>query len=206
MTDIFENGKKLPLIDEFYSIQGEGFNTGKPAYFIRIGGCDIGCSWCDSKISWKADIHKLALVDNVIEKVKQTPAKSIVVTGGEPTSYELDYLSSKIIENNIEAFLETSGAYKITGKWDWICLSPKIQNPPLVENYEKAHELKVIVQNSNDIKWAEECAQKVNTDCILYLQPEWSKRHEIIYDIIEYAKNNPKWNLSIQMHKYINIP
>lgn len=206
MSDIFENGKKLPLIDEFYTIQGEGYNTGKPAYFLRLGGCDIGCSWCDSKISWKADMHKAESVDSIIEKVLKTPAKSIVITGGEPTSYNLDYLSNQLQQNNVETFLETSGAYKITGVWDWICLSPKIQTPPMYENYAKAHEIKVIIAKETDIEWAEKCSMKVGKNCKLYLQPEWSVREKMTSAIIEYIKENPKWNISIQMHKYINIP
>lgn len=206
MTDIFENGKKLPLIDEFYTIQGEGYNTGKPAYFIRLGGCDIACSWCDTKISWKADIHKLAETNEIVEKVVKTPAKSIVVTGGEPTNYNLTFLSSELQKNNIETFLETAGTNKISGIWDWICLSPKKQNPPLDENYAKAHEIKIIIAKKEDVKWAEKCSKKVGKSCKLYLQPEWSVREEMTKIILEYAKNNPKWKMSIQMHKYINIP
>ncbi len=206
MNDIFENGKKLPLIDEFYTIQGEGYNTGKPAYFIRLGGCDIACSWCDTKISWKADVHKLADYKEIVAKVIKTPAKSIVVTGGEPTSYNLDFLSEELQKNNIETFLETSGAYKISGIWDWICLSPKKQQAPLEENYAKAHEIKMIIAKPADIDWAEECSHKVGKNCKLYLQPEWSVREEMTNLIVEYAKNNPKWNLSIQMHKYVKIP
>ncbi len=204
--DIFENGRKLPLIDDFYTIQGEGYHTGKAAYFIRIGGCDIGCKWCDTKISWNADLHKLEPVDNVINNIKKTPAKTLVITGGEPLNYNLDYLCKRVTENNIKTFLETSGTNKITGKWNWICLSPKQQSPPFEENYKRADELKVIISEVSDIKWAEECSGKVNSDCKLYLQPEWSKSKSITYDIIDYIKKNPKWNISIQMHKYLKIP
>ncbi len=204
--DIFEKGEKLPLIDEFYTIQGEGYHTGKAAYFIRIGGCDIGCKWCDTKISWKADLHKLEYVDNIINNILGTPAKTLVITGGEPLNYNLDYLCSKVKSNNIKTFLETSGTKKITGKWDWICLSPKQQNPPLEENYKRADELKVIISEKSDINWAEKCSGKINSGCKLYLQPEWSKSKSITYDIIDYIKNNPNWNISIQMHKYLRIP
>ncbi len=206
MKDIFENGKKLPLIDEFYTIQGEGYHTGKAAYFIRIGGCDIGCNWCDTKISWTADIHTLADTDDIIEKAYLSEAKSIVVTGGEPLSYNLDYLCKKAKEKELQTFIETSGAYPMSGKWDWICLSPKKQKPPADENYLTADELKIIVFDDTDLLWAEECSDKVSKNCKLYLQPEWSRREENTPKIIEYVKKNPKWNLSVQLHKYLRIP
>jgi len=206
MTDIFEGGQKLPLIDEFYTLQGEGFHTGSAAYFIRIGGCDIGCSWCDTKISWRADLHKLADVEDVIEKVAATPAKAIVVTGGEPTSYNLNPLSKAIKENRLQAFLETSGAYPLTGEWDWICLSPKKQQLPQPEFYEIAHELKVIIQTEADFEHAESQAELFKNKQNLYLQPEWSRSKAMTPVIVEYIKSNPKWKLSIQMHKFIDIP
>ncbi|NPA67888.1 MAG: radical SAM protein [Chlorobi bacterium] len=206
MDDIFDGGRKLPLIQEFYSIQGEGYHTGKAAYFIRIGGCDIGCSWCDTKVSWNADIHSLANTDDIIEKAFLSEAKSIVVTGGEPLSYDLEYLCKKAEEKELATFIETSGAYPVSGKWDWICLSPKKQKPPLVENYAVADELKIIIFDDNDFIWAEECAAKVSGNCKLYLQPEWSRRDEKTPEIIEYIKKNPKWNLSVQLHKYLHIP
>ena len=206
MQDIFEKGRKLPLIQEFYTIQGEGFHTGKAAYFIRIGGCDIGCSWCDTKISWNADIHTLAETDKIIEKAYRSEAKSIVVTGGEPLSYDLNYLCKKAEEKKLNTFIETSGAYPLSGKWDWICLSPKKQKPPLSDIYKIADELKVIIFNDDDLMWAEECSEKVSENCKLYLQPEWSKREQNTPKIIEYIKKNPKWNLSVQLHKYLKIP
>ena len=206
MNDIFEKGKKLPLIQEFYTLQGEGFHTGKAAYFIRIGGCDIGCSWCDTKVSWNADIHPLAETDTIIEHAYQSEAKSIVVTGGEPLSYDLDYLCKKAREKNLETFIETSGAYTMSGKWDWVCLSPKKQKPPFPENYKTANELKVIIFNDDDFLWAEECSEKVSENCILYLQPEWSTREKNTLKVIEYIKKNPKWKLSVQLHKYLLIP
>ena len=206
MKDIFEQGKKLPLMQEFYSIQGEGFHAGKAAYFIRIGGCDIGCRWCDTKISWNADIYPLASTDSIIENAFNSEAKSIVVTGGEPFKYDLTYLSKKAKEKNIQTFIETSGAYPVTGEWNWICVSPKKQKPPLPDLYQKANELKVIIYNNEDFNWAEEASEHINKNCKLYLQPEWSKREENTPIIVEYIKKNPKWNLSVQLHKYLHIP
>ncbi|MCK5536904.1 MAG: 7-carboxy-7-deazaguanine synthase QueE [Bacteroidales bacterium] len=204
--DIFENGKKLPLVEEFYTLQGEGYHMGKAAYFIRIGGCDIGCRWCDTKISWNANIHPLADVDTLVDKIKGYPAKSVVVTGGEPTTYNLNYLCNKLKNEKIETFLETSGAYALTGEWDWICLSPKKNQPPRDEFFKKANELKVIIFDEDDINWAEENAAKVNSNCKLYLQPEWSMHKEWTPKIIDYVKQNPKWQISIQAHKFMHIP
>ncbi len=204
--DLFQGGKKLPLMEEFYSIQGEGFNTGKAAYFIRIGGCDIGCSWCDSKRSWQAGIHPLVEVDSIISRVVKSPCNSLLVTGGEPTLYQLDYLTSQSKKKELVLFLETSGAYPLTGHWDWICLSPKNQNPPLPEYYTKAHELKVIIHEFKDFLWAEEMAKRVHSDCHLFLQPEWSRKDEMIQAIIVYIRENTKWRISMQTHKVWGIP
>ncbi|MBN2662095.1 MAG: 4Fe-4S cluster-binding domain-containing protein [Bacteroidales bacterium] len=206
MDDIFEEGKKLPLIDEFYSLQGEGFHFGKAAYFIRIGGCDIGCHWCDTKYSWRADKDKLIDVDTLVKNVTSTKADTIVVTGGEPLTYELDYLTEEMYKANIQTFIETSGAYKLTGKWNWICLSPKKNAPPTNEIIPLANELKVIVIDESDFEWAEKYAALVNTNCKLYLQPEWSRRNFLTPKIVEYIKNDPKWNISIQAHKFMKIP
>ncbi len=205
---IFENdlGKRLPIIEKFYSIQGEGFNTGKVAFFIRIAGCDIACSWCDTKFSWNNHPEWLMNIDEIVDISSNYPAKAVVVTGGEPLSYNLDDLCKGFKSKNIDTYLETCGAYLLTGIWDWICLSPKKQNPPLSEIYTKANELKVIIQNTKDFIWAEENAKKVNSDCKLFLQPEWSKFGEIIDEVVEYVKANPKWNISIQAHKYMHIP
>jgi len=199
-------GKLLPLMEEFYTIQGEGFNTGKAAYFIRIGGCDVGCHWCDVKESWDANIHPLTPIEKIITNVLEWKAQSVVVTGGEPLIYNLEALTAELKKKNIETFIETSGAYALSGQWDWICLSPKKTMAPLPEVYTKAHELKVIVFNQHDFKWAEEQAAKVGKDCYLYLQPEWSKHAELLPQIIEYVKSNPKWMISLQTHKYMNIP
>lgn len=203
---LLNEGKLLPLMEEFYTIQGEGFNTGKAAYFIRIGGCDVGCHWCDVKESWDANLHALTPIEAIITNVLEWKAQSVVVTGGEPLIYNLDTLTQQLKNKNIETFIETSGAYKLSGNWDWICLSPKKTMSPLPEIYTKANELKIIVFNQNDFKWAEEQAAKVGQNCYLYLQPEWSKHIELVPQIIEYVKNNPKWMISLQTHKYMNIP
>lgn len=195
----------LPLMEEFYTIQGEGFHTGKAAYFIRIGGCDVGCHWCDVKESWNAKLHPPTLADTIVNNVKNN-ANTVVVTGGEPLMWQLDYLTESLQTNNIKTHIETSGAYPLSGKWDWICLSPKKTKLPLQEIYTKAHELKVIVYNKNDFKFAEEQASKVSENCELYLQPEWSKRESITPLIVEFVMKNPKWKISLQTHKYLNIP
>src|ERR1700752_5091983 len=204
--ELLTEGKLLPLMEEFYTIQGEGYNTGKGAYFIRIGGCDVGCHWCDVKESWDANIHPLTSTKKIIENVLAEKAKAVVVTGGEPLHYNLGPLTKQLKEKNIETFIETSGAYPLSGDWDWICLSPKKTSPPLPAIYTKADELKIIVFNKHDFIWAEEEAKKVGENCFLFLQPEWSKREEMTPIIIEYVKTNPKWMISLQTHKYMNIP
>ena len=203
---IFEGGNKLPLVEQFYSIQGEGFHAGKPAYFIRIGGCDIGCHWCDSKLSWNPEIHPLDDVKDIAEEVHRTPAQSIVVTGGEPSLYNLDPLCREVKSANVKTYLETAGTGDLTGRWDWICLSPKKQNHPSDVFYYKADELKVIIFEEEDIKWAEEAAKHVSEDCYLFLQPEWSQYKKMIHPIVEYIKANPSWNISLQAHKFMHIP
>jgi len=203
---IFEGGKKLPLVEEFYTIQGEGFHTGKAAYFIRIGGCDVGCSWCDTKFSWNPSLHPVVPVDQIVEHVVVQPAAAVVVTGGEPLMANMDYLTGKLKEKGIETFLETSGAYPLSGTWDWICLSPKKNAPPVGRIHKVAHELKVIISSEEDISWAIENGDKVDPGCKLYLQPEWSKRETILPMVIEFVKNNPRWMISLQSHKYMRIP
>ncbi|MBK9284800.1 MAG: 7-carboxy-7-deazaguanine synthase QueE [Sphingobacteriaceae bacterium] len=193
-------------MEMFYTIQGEGYHTGKPAFFIRIGGCDIGCHWCDVKESWNANLHPLTQVNDIVNEVSKSSANSVVITGGEPLIYNLEMLTKTLKSKNIATFIETSGAYPITGQWDWICLSPKKNSPPLEENYQYAGELKVIVHNKNDLAWAQQHAVKVKKETLLYLQPEWSKREEILPAIIDFVKSNPLWRISIQSHKYINIP
>lgn len=207
IVKITQNGEMLPVIESFYSLQGEGAQTGKAAYFIRIGGCDIGCRWCDSKISWNPNFHDLMPIDTIVEAVKQTPAKSVVITGGEPLSYNLNPLCDKLKEQRIKTYLETSGAHPYTGTWDWICLSPKPQSTTNPELFKKADELKVIIYNlEKDLKHAENYAAQVHSDCKLYLQPEWSRYKINIEKIVEYIKQNPKWQISLQAHKFMNIP
>ncbi len=204
--DIFEGGNKLPLIDEFYTIQGEGFHFGKAAYFIRIGGCDIGCHWCDTKYSWKADTDKLISIEEIAENVTKTKADTIVVTGGEPLMYNMNPLCNLMKQKDIKTFIETSGAHQLTGKWDWICLSPKQNAAPTDEIIPLANELKVIIYEQEDFLWAEKYAELVSKSCYLFLQPEWSRRHILTSLIVEYVKQNTKWSISIQAHKYMKIP
>ena len=201
-----EKGFSLPLMEAFQSVQGEGFFSGKSSYFLRIGGCDVGCHWCDVKESWDASLHPLVNVDGLIDKLKLIPAKDVVITGGEPTLYNLDYLCQILHSNGYQTFLETSGSHQFSGRWNWICLSPKKTLPPRPEVYSFAHELKIIVHIKNDFKWAEKHAEKVNSNCKLYLQPEWSNLNEVMPLIIDYVMKNPKWNISMQTHKFMNIP
>lgn len=206
MNKVPEDGSLLPLMEEFYTIQGEGFHSGKAAYFIRLGGCDVGCHWCDVKESWNAELHPLTSVETIVENASKYPAKTVVVTGGEPLLYNLDLLTKRLKEIGIKTFIETSGAYPLSGDWDWICLSPKKFKGPLSAIAPLAGELKVIVFNKSDFDWAEEHANLVSSQCKLYLQPEWSKAEQMTPQIIEYVKNHPRWEVSLQTHKYMNIP
>ena len=200
------DGTLLPLMEEFYTIQGEGYHSGKAAYFIRLGGCDIGCHWCDVKESWDAELHPLTSADKIIENASIHPGKAVVITGGEPLIYNLDYLTEGLQALGIKTFVETSGAYSLSGKWDWICLSPKKFKGPKMEVSLAAGELKVIIFNKSDFAWAEEHATMVSPNCKLYLQPEWSKSKITIPLIIDYVKQNPQWEISLQTHKFLNIP
>lgn len=210
MTDeqqiLFDQGRLLPLMEDFYTIQGEGYNTGQAAYFIRLGGCDMGCWWCDVKESWDATLHPLTLTDTIIERVLQYPAKAVVVTGGEPVLYNLDFLCGQLKQKGIVTFLETAGVRKLTGDWDWICLSPKKGSLPLLAYFGIANELKMIIHQESDLRWAELNAEKVHTGCHLYLQPEWSNYNFILPLVVEYIKANPRWKISLQTHKFMNIP
>jgi len=196
----------LPVMEHFYTLQGEGFHQGKAAYFIRLGGCDVGCVWCDVKDSWDASKHPQLQIENLKLKIKETLAEIVVITGGEPLLHNLDALTKELRVVGLKTHIETSGAYPITGFWDWICLSPKKFKAPLSEVAPFANELKVVVFNKSDFKWAEKYAAQVSQTCKLYLQPEWSKAAEITPLIIEYIKAHPKWELSLQIHKYINVP
>ncbi len=202
---LVNKGEMLPLMEEFYTIQGEGYHKGTAAYFIRIGGCDVGCHWCDVKESWNADLHPPTQTSTIVENAKKY-SDTIVVTGGEPLTWDMTPLTSQLKAEGLQVHIETSGAYKLTGHWDWICLSPKKIKIPTPEVYEKADELKVIVYNKDDFRFAEEQAAKVSKDCILYLQPEWSKRDKVVPEIVDYVMANPKWKISLQTHKYLNIP
>ena len=192
-------------MEEFYTIQGEGFHTGTAAYFIRVGGCDVGCHWCDVKESWNADLHPPTSADLIIENTRKY-ADTVVITGGEPLMWNMDYLTKNIRNKNIKTHIETSGAYKLSGIWDWICLSPKKTKLPLQEIYSEADELKMIIYNKNDFKFAEDQAAKVKGTCTLFLQPEWSHREKMTPLIVDYVMKNPKWKISLQTHKYLNIP
>ena len=202
---LIDKGEMLPLMEEFYTIQGEGFHSGKAAYFIRIGGCDVGCHWCDVKESWNANLHPPTDTDSIVNNAIKY-AETVVVTGGEPLMWSLDYITNLLRNKNIKTHIETSGAYPLSGKWNWICLSPKKTKLPLERIYSEAHELKIIITNNHDFKFAEEQAQKVSEDCELFLQPEWSKREKMTPLIVEYVMKHPKWKISLQTHKYLNIP
>lgn len=204
--DNISNGATLPVVEEFFSLQGEGFQTGKAAYFIRLGGCDIGCSWCDSRFSWNPRLHPVVETASIIDRVIDSGADSVVVTGGEPLMWTLDLLCNGLKNNNISTFIETSGAYPLSGKWDWICLSPKKNMPPTDEICKVANELKVIIQDNSDFEWAEKYSGMVTAECRLFLQPEWSRFDAIIPEIVNYIKKNPKWRISLQVHKYMHIP
>jgi organic radical activating enzyme len=200
-----EKGEMLPLMEEFYTIQGEGAYTGTAAYFIRIGGCDVGCHWCDVKESWNAELHPPTNTDLIVQNAKRY-ADTVVVTGGEPLTWNMQPLTKKLKAQNLRVHIETSGAYPVSGQWDWFCLSPKKTKLPVQDAYDVAHELKVIIYNKHDFIFAEEQAAKVNPNALLFLQPEWSKREEITPMIVDYVMKNPKWRVSLQTHKYLNIP
>lgn len=196
----------LPIMEHFYTIQGEGYYQGNAAYFIRLGGCDVGCVWCDVKDSWDATKHPLMPIEFLCAEVKKTAAKIVVITGGEPLMHNLTELTNALQTAGIKTNIETSGSHPISGSWDWICLSPKKFKAPLPETLQYANELKIIIFNKSDFAWAEEYAAKVAPTCKLYLQPEWSKEKEMIPLMVDYIKENPKWEMSLQLHKYINVP
>ncbi len=200
-----ELGLKLPIMESFYTIQGEGYYSGSAAYFIRVAGCDVGCHWCDVKESWDSNIHPVIsinmLVDNAVKH-----SKMVVITGGEPLMWNMNPLTKLLKQNGIKVHVETSGSNTLTGSWDWICLSPKKRKPPSDEVYLRANELKVIVFNKHDLIYAEEQSKKVNKKCILFLQPEWDKKDEMLPIIVDYIKKNDKWKISLQTHKYLKIP
>jgi organic radical activating enzyme len=197
---------QLPLMEAFHTIQGEGYHQGKSAYFIRLGGCDVGCHWCDVKDSWDMDRHPKQRIQDLVANAVNEDSPIAVITGGEPLMHNLDVLTDELRAFNIATHIETSGTHSITGTWDWICFSPKKFKKPVEEIFEVANELKVVIYNKSDFAWAEQHASKVNSNCQLFLQPEWSKREMIVPEIIEYVKNHPKWRISLQIHKYMDIP
>jgi organic radical activating enzyme len=196
----------LPLMEAFYTIQGEGAFTGTAAYFIRLGGCDVGCHWCDVKESWEAAKHPNTSIEDIIAPTGKCGEKVVVITGGEPLMYDLTELTQSLRSKGLRTHVETSGAYPLSGDWNWICFSPKKFKAPLAEYYAASHELKVIIFNKSDFKWAEEHAQRMHPEAQLFLQPEWSKANEITPLIVEYVKQNPHWRISLQTHKYLDIP
>lgn len=202
---LVEKGEMLPLMEAFYTIQGEGFYQGTAAYFIRVGGCDVGCHWCDVKESWNADLHPPTAVQTIVNEAKKY-SQTIVVTGGEPLMWNMLPLTQALKANAMRTHIETSGAYPLTGIWDWICLSPKKTKLPTEQALQNANELKVIIYNKNDFSFAEQMAKQVRPDCKLYLQPEWSKRERNTPLIVDYVMKNPQWKVSLQIHKYMNIP
>ncbi|GGH20050.1 7-carboxy-7-deazaguanine synthase [Dyadobacter endophyticus] len=197
---------ELPVMEAFYTLQGEGQHSGRAAYFIRLGGCDVGCHWCDVKESWDASIHPKFDIEAIVDGALQFPGRLAVITGGEPLMYNLDGLTSALQAAGFKTNIETSGVYPFTGHWDWVCFSPKKFKTPHRDIYKNADELKAIIYNKSDFDFAEEHAAKVSPDCTLLLQPEWSKQEVMLPLIIDYIKDNPKWKMSLQTHKFMNIP
>ena len=199
-----QKGEILPLMEAFYSLQGEGFYKGTAAYFIRLGGCDVGCHWCDVKESWAAEAHPLVPVDTIVTDAL-AHSKTMIITGEKPLMWNLDLLTEKLRAAGARTHIETSGAHPLSGTFDWICLSPKKIKRPVGDVLQKANELKMVIYNNNDFLFAEEMAAQVSPDCLLYLQPEWSKRNKVIPKIVDYVMAHPQWKASLQMHKYLEI-
>lgn len=197
---------KIPVMEAFYTVQGEGFHQGKAAYFIRLGGCDVGCHWCDVKESWDASQHPQRKVDEIVKEAAQFPGRLAVITGGEPLMYDLTGLCHALHRYSFSVHIETSGAYPLSGDLDWICFSPKKFKAPVPEIYDKADELKIVIYNKSDFRWAEQFAERVRPECKLFLQPEWNVSNKVLPLIIDYVKVNPKWQISLQVHKFMQIP
>jgi organic radical activating enzyme len=198
--------KGLPVMEMFYTIQGEGMHQGRAAYFIRLAGCDVGCHWCDVKESWSIENHPVLGVKEIVEKALTFPSRLAVITGGEPLLHDLSELTQELKSNAFEINIETSGSNRFSGHFDWICLSPKKFKMPLTEIYEIANELKVVVFNKSDFGWAKEQAAKVSNKCHLLLQPEWSRSDRMMPLIIEFVQANPEWRICLQTHKFMQIP
>ena len=205
-TSTLNRTTTLPVMEHFYTLQGEGFHQGRAAYFIRLGGCDVGCVWCDVKESWEEAKHPLYDIATLVGEVKKTATELVVITGGEPLLHNLDELTKELKRAGLHTNIETSGAHPLSGEWDWICLSPKKFKAPLPGILPLANELKVVIFNKTDFDWAEKYTALVGPSCKLYLQPEWDKASQMTPLIIDYIKENPKWELSLQIHKYINVP
>ena len=199
-------GTELPLMEAFYTLQGEGAHSGQAAYFLRLGGCDVGCVWCDVKESWDALAHPVVPVTEMVEKASAHPGRMAVITGGEPLMYSLGPMTSQLQAAGFQTHMETSGAHPFSGSWDWVTFSPKKFKAPHESIYAEADELKVVIYNKSDFAWAEQFAERVKPECRLFLQPEWSKAQEMMPSIVEYVKAHPQWEVSLQTHKYLNIP
>jgi 7-carboxy-7-deazaguanine synthase len=198
--------KTLPVMESFYTLQGEGHYQGKAAYFIRLGGCDVGCVWCDVKDSWNADNHPQRSIKSLVEEASRHEGRIAVITGGEPLMHDCTDLTNQLHQAGFSTHIETSGSHPLSGSWDWICLSPKKFKPPLPSIVPKADELKVVIFNKSDFEWAEQFAGMTRPLCKLFLQPEWDRAATVTPMIIEYIKQNPRWEFSLQLHKYINVP
>ena len=198
--------QNFPIMEEFLTIQGEGFYSGRPAYFIRLGGCDVGCVWCDVKESWDAEKHPLYSTEQIIDRVRNVDTDFIVLTGGEPAMYDLSEICTALKAMNKTVAIETSGVYPLKGQLDWYTFSPKKFKKPIPEAYDNANELKVVIYHKSDFRWAQKHAEKVNQKCLLYMQPEWSKKDELMDEIISFVKRNKGWRISLQTHKFMNIP
>jgi len=202
---LVDKGEALPVMEAFYTIQGEGYHKGRASYFIRTAGCDVGCHWCDVKESWDEKVHPIITVDEIVKKSLHF-SDFVIITGGEPLMWNMGPLTKELKKFNKKIHIETSGSYPLTGDWDWICLSPKKAKLPIEDAYKHADELKIIIYNNHDFIFAEEEAKKVNKKAILYLQPEWGKKEKMMPLMVEFVKKNPKWKISLQTHKYLNIP
>ena len=200
------NITEFPVMESFNTIQGEGFHAGKAAYFVRLGGCDVGCHWCDVKESWNPLDHPMRSVDDIISEIKMVKSELVVITGGEPLMYDLTHLTEEIKKLGRRVHVETSGVYALSGEWEWICFSPKKFKSPQPEFYDRGHELKVVIFHESDFQWAEDHASLMNDSAKLFLQPEWSKQNQMVPKIVEHVKNNPKWQISLQNHKFMDIP
>jgi 7-carboxy-7-deazaguanine synthase len=196
----------LPVMEDFYTIQGEGQFQGHAAYFVRLGGCDVGCVWCDVKESWDVNAHPQVVLEELLGRIQKSQTEIVVITGGEPAMHDLTALTLLLKRAGYQTHIETSGVYPLTGSWDWVCFSPKKFKGPDPTIFKRAHELKVIVYNKSDFEWAEQYAATVSPGCLLFLQPEWSREKEMLPLILEYVKKNPRWKISLQIHKYMNIP